>query len=227
LEGVIRRLKWKAGDTEWGAYYDATNYDDAAMTHKMELVDEYLGSLVPKPTRIQDLGANTGRFSRVAARYGQLVLSQDVDPAAVEFNFQECVAEGRKDILPLLADLTNPSPGVGWAGRERSSFLDRGHADATLALALIHHLAISNNVPLQRLAEFLSGMTRHLIIEFVPKQDSQVQILLATREDVFPNYTREGFEAAFEQYFTFQRTDEIKGSERTLYLMENKAQAQA
>jgi hypothetical protein len=142
-----------------------------------------------------------------------------VDPAAVEKNFLECVSEKRGDVLPLLVDLTNPSPGIGWACEERASFVDRSQADVVLALALVHHLAISNNLPLSQIAEFLASIAGHVIIEFVPKSDSQVQRLLATREDVFPGYNRDGFEAAVSKHFVIQRSDEIRASERVLYLL--------
>jgi hypothetical protein len=122
-------------------------------------------------------------------------------------------------MLPLVMDLTNPSPSLGWSHRERDSLLERGPAETVIALALIHHLAISNNVPLDRLAEFFTAVGRHLIIEFVPKEDSQVRRLLATREDVFPDYTKEGFEAAFGSSFEILARESIPGSERTLYLL--------
>jgi hypothetical protein len=147
------------------------------------------------------------------------VLSQDVDPAAVEKNFLECVSEKRGDLLPLLVDLTNPSPGIGWAGEERASFVNRSRADAVLALALVHHLAISNNLPLSQIAQFLASITGHVIIEFVPKSDSQVQRLLATREDIFPGYNRDGFETALSEHFVIQRSNEIRASKRVLYLL--------
>ncbi len=99
------------------------------------------------------------------------------------------------------------------------SLLERGPADAVLALALVHHLAIANNLPLGKLADFFARLTQHLIIEFIPKGDSQVQRLLATREDIFPGYTREGFEAEFGRRFTIARAVEVKDSDRVLYLM--------
>jgi ribosomal protein L11 methylase PrmA len=223
LESIVHKLNWRPQGSEWGDYYRATNYDDEAMAHKMELVDTYLGTISPRPRVIQDLGSNTGRFSRFAAKHCQLVLSQDVDPAAVEKNFLECVFEKRGDVLPLIVDLTNPSPGVGWAGEERSSFVDRNRADAVLALALVHHLAISNNLPLPQIAKFLASVADHVIIEFVPKEDSQVQRLLATRADIFPSYNRDGFEAAFSMHFMIRCSNEIRACERTLYLLEKLA----
>jgi hypothetical protein len=117
-------------------------------------------------------------------------------------------------------DLTNPSPALGWAHEERESLLDRGPADAVMALALVHHLAIANNVPLEEVARFMRRCGRQLIIEFVPKEDSQVKRLLAMREDIFTAYTREGFEQAFSQFFSIRRAESIRDSIRTLYLME-------
>jgi len=120
-----------------------------------------------------------------------------------------------------LLDLTNPSPAIGWANQEREAFAARGPADMVLSLALIHHLAISNNVPLPQVAGFLASLGKWLVIEFVPKSDSQVQKLLVSREDIFPNYTREGFEAAFQQKFKIAEAVNLRESERVLYLMES------
>ena len=88
-----------------------------------------------------------------------------------------------------------------------------------LALALIHHLAISNNVPLDKLADFFAGLSPNLVIEFVPKADPRVQTLLATREDIFPNYTEEGFETAFAKHFTITKKKAVEGTDRILYLL--------
>ena len=126
---------------------------------------------------------------------------------------------GEDRLLPLLLDLTNPSPGLGWGNRERLSVIERGPADVVLALALVHHLAIGHNVPLAKVAEFLASVGRSLIIEFVPKTDSQVGRLLVVREDIFPDYTREGFEAAFATYFATEGIEPIAGTERVLYLL--------
>jgi hypothetical protein len=118
--------------------------------------------------------------------------------------------------------LTNPSPSLGWGSQERMSLLQRGPADLVLALALIHHLAISNNVPLDRIAAFFSRLCNSLIIEFVSKEDSQVQKLLSSREDIFPDYTQQVFESEFARYFMIQRSVKIRDSGRILYLMKSK-----
>jgi ribosomal protein L11 methylase PrmA len=218
LDSSIRKLNWNPGGTEWGNYYEMTNYSEAAFEHKKQLVREWSARI--KPALIWDLGANTGVFSRVAGESGAFVVSSDVDPAAVEQNYRQGKGEKTENILPLWIDLTNPSPSLGWANRERDSFRARGPADLTLALALIHHLAISNNVPLPQLADFFASLGKWLVIEFVPKSDSQVQKLLISREDIFPHYRREGFEAAFQQKFKICEAVNIQESERVLYLME-------
>jgi hypothetical protein len=158
----------------------------------------------------------------VAHDTGAFVGSFDIDPAAVEQNYRQVKLEKLENLLPLLLDLTNPSPAIGWANRERDSFHGRGPADLVLALALIHHLAISNNVPLAQLAGFFAATGRWLIVEFVPKSDSQVKKLLVSREDIFPEYTRGGFETAFTTLFTIREAVEIRDSERVLYLLETK-----
>lgn len=218
LDSTIRKLDWAPRGTEWGNYYNITNYSDSAFEHKKQLVREWTKRVQPAMT--WDLGANNGEFSRVARESGAYVVSFDIDPAAVEQNYRRMRQEKIENILPLLLDLTNPSPAIGWANRERDSFHGRGPADLALALALIHHLALSNNVPLSQLAEFFAATGKWLVIEFVPKTDSQVKKLLASREDIFPGYTREGFEAAFRRAFNIHEAVEIRDSERVLYLME-------
>ena len=218
LESTVEKLKWQAGGTEWADYYQDTNYSPQAFEHKKTIVAGFLDRV--RPATVWDLGANVGIFSRLASDRGIPTVSFDVDPAAVEKNYLDCVARGDTSIIPLVIDLTNPSPGIGWENTERMSLKERGPADAVLALALVHHLAISNNVPFSRIAGFLSDISRWLIIEFIPKTDSQVQRLLATREDIFPDYAQEAFEKEFGKLFNITDTVPIKDSQRTLYLMQ-------
>jgi len=220
LEATIKKLDWTPRGTEWGDYYGNTNYSDAAFEHKKRLVEEWTNRI--KPMLAWDLGANNGVFSRVVSGTGAQVISFDIDPAAVEQNYRKVKADKTQNLLPLLLDLTNPSPAIGWANRERNSFGERGPADLILGLALIHHLAISNNVPLPHLADFFAEAGKWLVIEFVPKSDSQVERLLTSRVDIFPQYTREGFEAAFSKRFDIRSAIDLRESERVLYLLEKK-----
>jgi hypothetical protein len=149
----------------------------------------------------------------------------DSDPACVELNYQAARRAGQGNLLPLLLDLTNPTPALGWENTERLSFTGRGTPDAVLALALVHHLALGNNVPLERVAKFLADFSPRLIIEFVPKHDPNAQKLLRVREDIFPGYTQPEFERAFAPCFATERTERLAGSERVLYQMSRRATA--
>jgi ribosomal protein L11 methylase PrmA len=217
LESAVSNLKWRHRNTEWSGYYKDTNYSQDAITHKKEIVESFLDKIHSK--NVWDLGANVGLFSRIAAKRGLKTISFDIDPAVVEDNYLDCRRQKEKNILPLLLDLSNPSPAIGWQNQERMSFLERGPADTVFALALIHHLVVSNNLPLDTIAEFLKSISSALIIEFVPKSDSQFQRLLASREDIFTNYSKQSFEETFKRYFRIEDSVKIRNSERTLYLM--------
>jgi ribosomal protein L11 methylase PrmA len=218
LESGIKGLRWSPKDSEWGDYYEIHNYSTAGLEIKERTIAAYLERI--QPHSVWDLGANTGKFSRLASNLGIPTIAYDIDPAAVEMNYKQCVSDRERNLLPLIGDLTNPSPGIGWQNRERMSLLERGPVDAVLALALVHHLAISNNVPLGGVADFFHRAGRWLVVEFVPKSDSQVQRLLSTRADIFPDYNPQGFEKAFSAYFVIQDQQRIPDSERCLYLME-------
>ena len=222
LKAAVRGLKWKPSGTEWGSYYDETagHYSEDAFRHKSEIIEKFVERIEPRTA--WDLGANTGIFSRAASRRGIHTVAFDIDPAAVERNYLACKESREMHLLPLVLDLTNPSPAIGWNNEERLSILERGPVDAVFALALIHHLTIANNVPLARLADFFHQVGRWLVIEFVPKQDSQVQILLGSRKDIFPDYTREGFEEAFKRFFDIHEAVQIQNTERVVYLMEGR-----
>ncbi|OPZ16662.1 MAG: hypothetical protein BWZ10_01374 [candidate division BRC1 bacterium ADurb.BinA364] len=220
LQSAIRRLRWRPNKTQWANYYATANYADEAMAEKKRLVGEFLRHSAPRT--VWDLGANTGAFSRIAAEHASRVIALDSDPGAVDINYRQCRRDGDEKILPLAMDLTNPSPGIGWMNMERKTLLSRGPADAALALALVHHLAISNNLPFEAIADGFARMCRDLIVEYVPKEDSQAQRLLYSREDVFDRYTQNGFEQAFAARFDIVRTTPIPGTLRTLYYMRQK-----
>ncbi|HXK61792.1 MAG TPA: SAM-dependent methyltransferase [Acidobacteriota bacterium] len=222
LESAVSKQNWRPKGTVWADYYDNTNYGREAFEHKRQLVGEFVSLVTPAPQLAWDFGANTGLYSRLLAERGILTISFDSDIACVEQNYLEAVKEKNRLVLPLVMDLANPSPALGWAHEERESLLQRGPADLLVALALVHHLAIGHNVPLERLAEFFASCARFLIVEFVPKSDSQVQRLLRGREDVFPDYTEENFIGEFGKHFTVLRVEEIKQSTRKLYLMKTK-----
>ena len=215
LHDTVSGLSWQPQGTAWAEYADNTSYDEASTAAKAGAVREALTTI--GGTRAWDLGANTGRYSRIAADAGYRLVALDVDPAAVERAYRALRAEGREDILPLLADITDPSPALGWGSAERAGLLERIEGDVILALALVHHLAIGANVPLAMIAALFARLAPNAIVEFVPKQDAMVQRLLASRRDVFPDYGIEGFRSAFGVHYDIVAETAIEGSARTLF----------
>ena len=220
LKHAVERLRISGQHTEWANYYSFTNYSDLSFNHKKKVLYSMLQSI--KPEVVWDLGANTGFFSQLAADMGAYCIAFDIDPLAVDAGYCFIKKNSITNLLPLVIDLTNPSPGIGWNHNERMSLKQRNMPDTTLALALIHHLAISNNLPLERIAAFFNELCSNLIIEFVPKTDSQVKKLLASREDVFPEYHEEGFRHVFEKYFEIKEGVQINGSDRILFSMQKR-----
>ena len=218
LRSAIERMDPPRPSPGWGSYEEeADHYSARAVRAKEEAVGSLIGEVHPKT--VWDLGANVGRFSRLASSRGIQTVAFDLDPSCVETAYRRTRTEADPDLLPLVLDLANPSPAIGWANEERSTLAERGPADLSLALALIHHLAIGNNVPLPRLARFLAEISRRAIVEFVPKQDEKVALLLRNRDDVFPDYTVEGFERAVTSVFEIERRLPIDDSARVLYLL--------
>lgn len=220
LAETIKAFKLQLKTSQWGDYYTSFSYTTAAFDHKKSLVFRFLDFL--SPTMVWDLGANTGEFSQIAAKKGMETVSFDSDFLAVEKNYRLIKKNGETGILPLVMDLTNPTPALGWAHEERRSLVERGPADCVLALALIHHLAISNNLPFEQIAHFFSKIANSLIIEFVPKEDSQAKKLLSTREDIFFNYYKNNFEKSFSQFFKILAVEKIMSSDRIVYCMTKK-----
>jgi hypothetical protein len=220
LYASIANLKWDPGKTEWADYYDQSSYSEVLTQKKKELLGSFLGRV--QPDVVWDLGANTGIFSRIASERGIFTVAFDKDFGAVEQSYLIGKGHNERYLLPLVLDLTNPSPGLGWANNERMSLNERGPVDFAWALALVHHLAISNNVPLTRLAHYFHELTAWLAIEFVPKSDPQVHRLLANRKDVFPDYSLQGFESAFTKHFEIVQMVALPSSERVVYLLKRR-----
>jgi ribosomal protein L11 methylase PrmA len=220
LEAAVRKLLSPTAKSQWSDYYDDIHYSQQALLHKSALISEFLEIIRPKT--LWDLGANTGFFSRLASEQGIMTISFDSDHGAVEKNYAAICEHNETNLLPIVLDLTNPTSRFGWANEERLSFLDRGPVDAVFALALMHHLCISNNVPLDKLSHFFSRLSSWLVIEFVPKSDNQVQKLLSSRVDIFPDYNQESFLKAFSAHFENIREENISDTERYLYLLRRK-----
>ncbi len=220
LETTIRRLRPRASKSQWSTYTESHSYGQSGYREKQNIVDTIIRRLKVKTAL--DIGANTGDFSRLCTAHGINSIAIDNDNSCIEKLYQSDKRGGETNCLPLCVDITNPSPAIGWENNERTAFLDRANVDLVLALALIHHIAIGNNVPFDRIAHLMSRLGRYLIIEFVPKTDAMVQQMLNRREDVFANYTKNLFEKEFAVYFRIGSAFPVLNTARVIYLMERK-----
>jgi ribosomal protein L11 methylase PrmA len=217
LKEGIRNIKYSDNQTQWINYYDTFSYNENNFEQKKKVVEHFLDEI--KPSTLIDLGCNEGVFSVLASEKVDQVVALDFDERVINKLNKQCKKENRSTILPLVYDLMNPSPAIGWANIERKVFFERNKFDCALVLALIHHLAIGNNVPLDRIAEFFSQIVPVLIIEFVPKNDQQTKRLLITKKDIFENYTEDNFKVQFQKYYNILREVVIQGSDRKLFLL--------
>lgn len=211
--------------TQWGDYYNDTNYDNEAFKYKKRIVSELAEQYGSQFETAMDLGANNGEFSALLAPYFQYVLAPDVDQLAVEQHYNALKEKKLSNIFPFILDLSNPSPALGFANKERDSFSARCQVKFISALALIHHIALTEGIPFAEFAPYLAELLKEkgqLLLEFVPLEDSQVKRLTAARKDDISWYTKENLFHDFLEYFTLKQEFQIPHSYRTLLLFERK-----
>lgn len=219
LRSIVERLRPRDRTSLWSSYYDAhLNYTEEGFRHKRRVLEGVLDAT--RPRTVWDLGCNTGVFSEVCADHGAYVVAFDSDPLCVEKLFTSLRREGVESILPLCLDLANPSAGVGWANRERKTVLERGSADLTLALGLVHHLRLTHNVPFELQAELFARCGSRLLVELVPAEDEMTRKLARHKQGLLEGYTEEGFLDAFRRFFEVEDRVRVTGSARTLYLLQ-------
>jgi hypothetical protein len=219
LESFVQKLSPKKVKTTWDDYYTGTILGDEYLNAKTALVKSFASEI--KFGNVIDLGANDGHFSLIFTRDKQVVAA-DADPNCINELYLKIKKEKAENILPLVNDLMMPSPAIGWNNAERDSIISRLNAGLVMALALVHHLAIANNVPLSFIADWLSGIADNLLIEFVPKSDEKVKLLLQNRKDIFEKYTLENFRSTFAERFHLIKEEKIGNTDRVLFLMKRK-----
>lgn len=216
LEKIVRGLDWKVQSSNWSGYGTTTSYSEEGAEAKARFVNEVVAT--QSWGRVWDLGCNDGTFSRMAAKRAAHVVAVDSDPVVVEGLYRHLRSEGSRSILPLTMSLADPSPGLGWAGAERPPLEGRGRPDLTLCLALVHHLALTDNVPLGNFVRWLAGLGGAVVIEFVDREDPMAQSLLARKAPGSnPDYDRGHFERGLEECFDVKRRAEIPPGNRALY----------
>ena len=214
---LVRRLEWEPDGSAWGDYRASAHYSDDDAARKAAFVREAVAAR--RHRLVWDLGANDGFYSRIAAESADCVVAADADRAVAERLYRSLRAEGSANVLPLVLDIVDPSPGLGWKGRERKGFLERERPDLTLCLALLHHVVITRNVPVSEFLDMLRSLGTSLVIEFPDREDVMVQRLLAAkREGMHVDYSRESFERELERAFAVERSETLPSGTRTLYL---------
>jgi ribosomal protein L11 methylase PrmA len=217
LVSWIQRLKpVRKNQTLWQSYVP----DEKQQRQKLAAVARFIKSI--SPTTLWDIGCNTGDYAKCALQAGaKTVIGFDSDQGALDQAYLRAKAE-KLAFLPLYMDFANPSPNQGWRQQERLGLSQRSPADALLALALIHHLAIVKNIPLQQLVQWLIQLAPQGLIEFVPKSDPKVQALLSLREDIFLNYNQEYFVKCIEKHASIIEIIPLIDSERSLIWYQKK-----
>lgn len=224
VDKLVRGLDWQPPRSHWSGYQETCSYSDADRETKQRFVDAALAGAA-RPRLVLDLGANDGTYSLLAARHAEHVIALEGDPAVVDRFYRRLRADGERRILPLVMDLADPSPGGGWRGTERAPLAARAEADAVLALAVIHHLAIGRNIPLPEVVDWLFGFVAtagdrgRVVVEFVHPEDPMARRLLANKPaGLFPDYHRAEFERLLGQRCTIERREELPSGTRTLYV---------
>lgn len=215
LRRTVEGLDWSPPDSTWSDYSDRSHYAAAELAEK----EHFVATAVGQGRRlVLDLGANDGYFSRVARRGAELVLAVDADASVIERLHLALVEDGTTGIVPLVVDLVDPSPALGWRSAERASFAGRCDADVVLALAVVHHLALSRSVPIDQIVAQLAELGRELVVEVPHRNDPMVQLLLSRKRDgLYDHYSTEAFEAELARHGSIVDRTVLAGGTRTLF----------
>ncbi|MBZ0328390.1 MAG: class I SAM-dependent methyltransferase [Altibacter sp.] len=221
LFDYIKKLEIKEA-SEWGDYYNKTNYETAAFQAKKELIKAWVAPL--QPQKLIDVGGNDGTFARTVLDKVPHIIVTDIDSNAVDYNYKQIQQNKETNMLPFVCDVLQPAPGIGFNNTERSSLIERLQEyapDVTMALALIHHITLSGNVPFEKSAEFFAKFSENLIIEFPTREDSWVVSLLVRKREFinhFDFYNEANFEAGYKKFFHLEKKEAVSGTKRVLYL---------
>ena len=232
LGGLYRSLRRQlksvapkpAANSTWSGYLDHKSlYTPAQLAQKERFVEEALE--LARPRRVLDVGANEGRFSFLAAEHGAEVVAIDSDPVVVGAIWHKAA---RRNVLPLVVDLTRPTPAVGWRNEESPSFLDRarGSFDLVMMLAVVHHMLVTERIPLGELLELADELSReYVLIEYVAPADPMFRKIVRGRDELYADFSPDWFEASALRRFDLIRSARIDGLHRWLYLFRRRRAA--
>ena len=215
LRALVTSLQWKPKQSTWSDYIECGHYADANAAQKREFVRDVAGTR--SWPLVWDIGCNVGIFSRIVAERAKYVVAMDADHLAIDRLYHALKSERVANILPLVVNVTDPSPNLGWRNLERKRIGERGRPDLVLALALIHHIVIGGNIPMAEFVEWLRDVGGDLVIEFVTRQDPMVMTLLRNKDDHYTDYTEENFERELSARFKIVRRQPLGSGARIMY----------
>jgi hypothetical protein len=215
LRKLVASLEWKPKQSTWSDYLKCGHYEAADAEQKRQFVRDAVAAR--DWTLTWDVGCNVGVFSRIAAERSATVVAMDADHLAIDKFYRALKAEHVRNILPLVVNVTDPSPNLGWRNLERKRINERGRPDLVLALALIHHVVIGGNIPLAEFVQWLRDLGGELVIEFVTRKDPMVETLLRNKEDHYTDYTEESFERELSARFRIVRRQPLGSGTRIMY----------
>jgi SAM-dependent methyltransferase len=216
MQKLVQKLEPRTRGSAWRDYRETCSYDEPDAAAKDDLVRRVVAER--RRALVWDLGCNDGRYSRIASENAELTLAVDSDAAVVDDLYRALRESGDTSILPLVLDLADPSPGLGWRNAERAPFAERGSPDLVLCLALVHHLSISRNVPLREVVDWLHSLGGEVVVEFPDRGDPMVQRLLAAkRSGAHPDYDSEIFDGLLRERFEVLDCVEVPSGMRVLY----------
>ncbi|MCY4660959.1 MAG: methyltransferase [Acidobacteria bacterium] len=215
LRRTVERLRWTPARSTWSDYQRMLTYDDVDLERKSAFVQRVLEAR--RWPLVWDVGCNTGVYSRMAADHADYVLALDADHLVVDRLYDALRKEGRRSILPLVVDVADPSPGLGWRGRERRPLPERGAPDLVLCLALAHHVVIGRNVPLADFVDWLAAFGADVIVEIVDRGDPMVERLLHNRRGQTVHYSDAAARAELAKRFGALEHETMSSGTRTLY----------
>lgn len=219
LRRVVEKLEWDSGRTRWNRYATGCDHVSKQRDAKAEFVAKVLNGGVQRV--VWDLGANDGYFSKLAAEKAEYVLALDSDEAVVDEMFTSLAVSGPDNVLPLVHDLADPSPGMGWRGRERPPLGDRSSPDLILCLAVVHHLVIGRNLPLRAVIGWLADFNARVVLEFVPLSDPMVLSLTANRKphEIHRDYDEAALRSYLANRFVIEAETALPGGDRRLFAL--------
>lgn len=220
LQKIVQGLTWNLSESTWSDYDESSEPVQRDAVAKEEFITQVCSRSSWKT--VWDLGCNQGRYSRIAALHAKSVLAIDSDHLTVDRLFQSLHAEQNLVITPLVSNLADPAPALGWRLRERQSLEERSKPDLVFCLALIHHLVIGSNLLLSDVIDWLASLRATVVLEYVDREDTQVKQLLANRADVFSDYNQDAFESLVSRSFEVVRKQTLTSGTRTLFLLRPK-----